>query len=153
MFGSFIIWWFIKKSNKARIAHPIDSITLFYSLIKQAITLCDVNLGIPITNQESPIGFGMYPCSKEFYRYTFHMVNALWQSKISSNIACRVQEMNMEDPSIKDQFLKEWIIPWNQSYEINTLQEEFESFYMSYHDFMCIFHSELIGKMRPRLPE
>lgn len=153
MVGSFIIWWVLKKSDNTEIAHPLNSISSFYRLIKQAIALCDVNLGIPITNQGSPIGFAMYPCSKEFYRYTFHMVNALWQAKISPNIACRIQEMTMEDPSIKNQFLEEWMIPWNKSHELNTTQEEFDSFYMSYHDFMCIFHRELISTIRPRLPE
>lgn len=112
-----------------------------------------MKLAVPINNQDSPPGVDLYPCSKEFYQYTFHLVNALRQSVCSHNIVNEIEALEHYDPSIKERFFEEYIQDWNKSHEIETEQEEFESFYMSYHDFMNIFHHDLNGKIRHPLPD
>lgn len=152
-FASFVIWWFLKKSTNTGVVHPVKSIPVFYKKIKHAIYLAEVKLAVPINNQDSPPGVDLYPCSKEFYQYTFHLVNALRQSVCSHNIVNEIEALEHYDPSIKERFFEEYIQDWNKSHEIETEQEEFESFYMSYHDFMNIFHHDLNGKIRHPLPD
>ena len=77
-----------------------------------------------------------------------HLYNALFQN---SSIVQEIQNLKHYDSNIKTKFETEWIKPYNESFEVKTNQEEFDTFYMPYHDFMCIFGDELnrVQRMPP----